>query len=110
LGPSALGQIQQLAVGYLTLGAAVNLVAEAFANAKQESREALAGLRALDDSNRRLNQIARNPAELDAMMKRADAAAQQFGVDRGVARNALFESYNYGTQKQYEEFMAASAL
>jgi hypothetical protein len=110
MGENFLGQVKALAGGYFTLQTAVNLVADAFRHAKQESQAALASLRSLDDANRRLNQIAGSPAELDAMMQRADAAAEKFGVDRAVARDTLFQTFNYGNPQDFEQIMAASAL
>jgi hypothetical protein len=110
LGPSFLGQIQAFVGGYLSLQAAVQLVAEAFRHAKEESREALASLRGLDDSRRRLNQIAGSPEELDAMIARADAASVKYGVDRKVAYDTLFSARNFGIDDRFEELLAANQL
>lgn len=105
-GPEAAGQVASLVGGYVTLQGAINLVAEAFRFARQESEEALGSLRGLDDSRRRLNQIATSPEDLQAKMGRADAAAAKFGVDRGTAYQALFDAYNYQIPGEYENIMA----
>lgn len=110
LGDDFLGQIKSFAAGYLTLSTAVNIVADAFRNASEESREALAGLRSLDDQRRRLNQVATSPADLQSMTERADKAAATYGVDRSTAYATFFEAKNYGIEDQFEQIMAAQQV
>jgi len=105
-GDKALGQLADLAGGYLTLQTAVNLVASAFRFARKESEEALGSLRGLDDARRNLNQISTSREDLQSKMSRADDAASKFGVDRKVAYRTLVDVYNEHIEGEYENIMA----
>jgi hypothetical protein len=110
LGGDAFGQIKSFAAGYLTLGAAVNVVASAFAHAREESKEALGSLRGLDAQRRKLVQMADSPEDLQGMLSRADNAAAASGVDRGTAYDALFQAKSFGFEKDYEKILAANEV
>lgn len=109
-GADAIGQLKGFAAGYLTLGTAVNVVASAFANAREESKEALSSLRGLDAQRRKLVQMADSPQDLQAMLARADQAAAASGVDRGTAYEALFQARSFGFEKDYEKILSANEV
>lgn len=109
-GEGALGQLTALAGGYFTLQAAVNLVGDAFAYAREESEDALGSLRSLDDARRELNQVSSSQGEYAARMNRADAAAATYGVHRKEAYATLTQAINYGIEGDYEQIMAGSQV
>jgi hypothetical protein len=110
MGADALGQVKSFAAGYLTLSQAVNLVASAFRNAKQESKDALSSLRGLDEPRRKLVQMADSPEHLQGMLARADQAAKATGVNRATAYNVLFQAESFGFSKDYEKVLGANEV
>ena len=105
-GGAALASVSSFAAGLLSVAAAAGLVKTALAAAKAERDAAVGSLRELGDPDVRLNQIAKSPADLVQMQKRADAAAVKYGIDPKVAREVLFNTRSGGFEQDYEKIMA----
>lgn len=107
-----IGQLGAMTAGYLTLGNAVRVVGDAFRHGRQQGEQAQGTLVGLDESRRKLAQLATSmPAgSLAAMQERADKSASASGASRATAYEVLFQAHSYGFEKQYEQVMGMNPI
>jgi hypothetical protein len=88
--------IAAMLTGWASIEGAIRLVGSALQFAQAETDEAVGSMDKLADSRRRLAQISLTGKDLDRVDKRADELAMQFGVDRDVARDTVFNATSLG--------------
>lgn len=109
-GPAAVGNVTLLKSAWSQVGGAVAGAVELMQRARRESEEAIASTRGLDDSRRKLVQLAESPADLQGMLSRADRAAAASGVDRATAYSVLFQARSYGQEDEFESILGANEV
>ena len=80
----------RLALGYTSITSAIQLATAAIARMRAEQERAVSSLEKMQSSRGRLNQIARDDADLAALQQTADSASGRYGFAREAASTAVF--------------------
>jgi hypothetical protein len=103
-------QITSMVTGWASVQGAVRLVGAALRFTQEESEAAVAGMDKLADSRRRLAQISLTGKDLDRIDKQSDELAAQYGVDRDVARNVVFDATSLGASGALDSIFKYSSV
>jgi hypothetical protein len=90
------------------LSGAIGLATQAWHTYKDAQEAAVDSLVSMQNSDRRLIQVASSSQDLEKMQNEADTAASLYGVDRTVARNVRFSARSEGFDEDFMPLMAAS--
>lgn len=92
------------------IAVAVRAAGEAWRQYREDQGKALASLESQADVDRRLVQVSTSSADLEGLQKRADDAAQKFGVERAAAKEVLFSSRSEGFESEFEKVIRAAPV
>lgn len=107
---SQFASIRSMVTGWASVEGAVRLVGSALQFAQEETNAAIGSMDMLADSRRRLAQVSLGGKDLDAIDKRADQLAQEYGVDREAARNVVFDARSLGVDEALPQIFKYSPV
>jgi hypothetical protein len=114
VGTTSVAQVMKFAAAWLSVGSAVStatgFIRSVISQVNQIREAAGDKLIGLEESTRRLRQVARGPQDLDSLIKRADDAASLTGVDRATSRQLLFAARSEGFESEFESVLGMNAL
>jgi hypothetical protein len=98
-----ISQVKSTLAGWASIEGAVRLVGSALRFAQEETEGAVGSMDRLFEARRRLAQIALSGKDLDTIDKQADSLAAQSGVERGAARQIVFDARSLGVEEALPE-------